>query len=193
MGVYDKLAAVQKELKAPKGQYNSFGGYHYRSCEDIIEGVKPILAAHRAAIILSDEVVQVGDRFYIRAQARFVDCEGNDSVDTYAFAREDAQKKGMDGAQVTGSASSYARKYALNGLLAIDDTKDSDCPPPAPEPKQQDDLHFKCQRCGKVLKPTTDKNGKYWSVRELSEKSNKSFGRCLCADCMGAENANRGR
>lgn len=126
MNVIEKLAAVQRELKAPKGQFNSFGKYKYRSCEDILEALKPVLGKHGCAVTLSDEVVQVGERFYIRATASIMDCESGERAFNTAFAREDADKKGMDGSQITGTASSYARKYALNGLFLIDDTKDAD-------------------------------------------------------------------
>lgn len=126
MSVYEKLASVQRELKAPKGQFNSFGKYKYRSCEDILEALKPVLSKNGCAVVLSDSVEQVGDRFYICATATITDCETHGQVHNTAFAREDTDKKGMDGAQITGTASSYARKYALNGLFLIDDTKDAD-------------------------------------------------------------------
>ena len=126
MSVSEKLAAVQRELKAPKGQFNSFGKYKYRSCEDILEALKPVLSKNGCAVVLSDSVEQVGDRFYICATATITDYETHEQVHNTAFAREDADKKGMDGSQITGTASSYARKYALNGLFLIDDTKDAD-------------------------------------------------------------------
>ena len=126
MGVYAKLAKVQSELKAPKGQYNSFGKYHYRSCEDIVESVKPLLKKEGLLLNLSDEIVNISDRFYVKATATVIDTEDEKSISVSAFAREEKEKKGMDGSQVTGASSSYARKYALNGLFAIDDTKDSD-------------------------------------------------------------------
>ena len=126
MGVNEKLLAVQTELKAPKNQYNSFGKYKYRSCEDILEGVKPVLAKNKATLVVSDDIVQVGERFYVEAIAKFIDIETGDSIQNTAFARESDDKKGMDAAQVTGATSSYARKYALNGLFLIDDTKDAD-------------------------------------------------------------------
>lgn len=119
-----KLIAIQSELKAPKSQYNKFGGYNYRNCEDILEAVKPLCAKHEIVTLLSDEVVVIGDRYYIKATAKVTD--GNDEIATTAFARESKDKKGMDESQITGSASSYARKYALNGLFCIDDTKDAD-------------------------------------------------------------------
>ena len=124
--VYFKLMKVQSKLKAPKGQYNQFGRYSYRSCEDILEALKPLLAEVEAIVNVSDEVKLIGDRFYVEATAMFLDCETGDSIVAKAYAREDETKKGMDLAQVTGSVSSYARKYALNGLFAIDDNKDSD-------------------------------------------------------------------
>jgi hypothetical protein len=120
-----KLVKIQAELKAPKNQVNSFGKYKYRSAEDIIEAVKPILNKYETALIVSDEVVQVGDRIYIKATATLLDLM-DFNISVSGWAREEEVKKGMDAAQITGSASSYARKYALNGLFAIDDTKDSD-------------------------------------------------------------------
>lgn len=124
--LYGRLMRVQRDLKAPKNQYNSFGKYRYRSCEDILEGVKPILQEYGCAIVLSDTIEQIGDRFYVKATATFYDCETGESVSNTAYARESDDKKGMDASQITGTASSYARKYALNGLLLIDDTKDAD-------------------------------------------------------------------
>ena len=124
--IYASLMAVQAELKAPKGQHNSFGKYDYRSAEDIIEAVKPLLKENGLFLNMTDEVVLVGDRYYIKATVKVVDIVTGESVQTSALAREAAQKKGMDESQVTGTSSSYARKYALNGLFAIDDTKDAD-------------------------------------------------------------------
>lgn len=119
------LQAIQTELKAPKGQYNKFGNYKYRSCEDILEAVKPILAKYGATIIITDDIEVRGDRYYVRATA--VLRVGEKVIGTtQAFAREPEEKRGMDSSQITGTASSYARKYALNGLLLIDDTKDED-------------------------------------------------------------------
>ena len=124
--VYFKLMKVQSKLKCEKSQYNKFGGYAYRSTSDILEAVKPLLSEVEAVIIVNDELKLIGDRYYVEATAMFLDCETGDSVVARASAREDETKKGMDLAQVTGSVSSYARKYALNGLFAIDDNKDSD-------------------------------------------------------------------
>lgn len=120
----ERVIAVQSQLKAPKNQRNNFGGYNYRNCEDILEAVKPLLKAEGLYLTITDDIVVLGDRFYVKATATLTD--GERSLSNQAFAREEATKKGMDGSQVTGAASSYARKYALNGLFAIDDTKDAD-------------------------------------------------------------------
>ena len=127
MTVYKKLIKVQQELKAPKNQRNNFGNYNYRSCEDILEALKPVLAAHDATVFISDKVVVKENLWaYIESTATFVDIETGESISTTAFARETENKKGMDSSQITGSASSYARKYALNGLFLIDDSVDAD-------------------------------------------------------------------
>ena len=189
MGVYEKLLAVQSELKAPKGQYNSFGKYNYRSCEDIMESVKPILAKKKAIILLCDELVMVGNRFYVKAAATFVDAEEGGSVEVYAYAREDETKKGMDGSQVTGAASSYARKYALNGLLAIDDTKDSDSTnkhgkeETAAIPTEKH--HYICESCGNEIADFSDE----WPAERVAKVNLKRYGKCLCASCA-KRNAN---
>lgn len=126
MNIYEKLMNIQKELKCNKNQYNSFGKYKYRSCEDILESVKPLLEKYKVTIILTDKLEQIGERYYIRAMAILFDTESDNSIENTAYAREEETKKGMDGSQITGTSSSYARKYALNGLLLIDDTKDAD-------------------------------------------------------------------
>ena len=124
--VYFKLMKVQSKLKCEKSQYNKFGGYAYRSTSDILEAVKPLLSEVEAVIIVNDELKLIGDRYYVEATAMFLDCETGDSIVSRAIAREAEGQKGMSEAQVTGSSSSYARKYALNALLLIDDTKDDD-------------------------------------------------------------------
>jgi hypothetical protein len=120
-----ELINIISELKAPKGQYNSFGKYKYRSCEDILEAVKPLCVKNNVLLTITDDIVLIGDRFYVKATATVTNLEGA-SVSASALAREEDTKKGMDGSQVTGASSSYARKYALNGLFCIDDTKDAD-------------------------------------------------------------------
>lgn len=139
MTLYEKLGVIQQELNAPKTQYNNFGKYSYRSCEDILQAVKPLLAKTKTALILSDSITGFDGRFYISAKATLIDQESNVTIDVEAYAREDETKKGMDGSQITGAASSYARKYALNGLFAIDDNKDSDTTndgQPVPKPRE---------------------------------------------------------
>ena len=126
MEIYKKLSGIQCELVATKGQYNNFGKYSYRSCEDILEAVKPLLDKYDVAIVIKDDIALVGDRFYVKATATLIDSDTGETVEASAFARESADKKGMDSSQVTGATSSYARKYALNGLFAIDDNKDAD-------------------------------------------------------------------
>lgn len=126
MKVEEKLLTIQQKLKAPKNQYNKFGNYNYRSCEDILEGVKPLLAETKCILTLSDQIINIGDRFYVQALAKLTDIESGESISNTAFAREELDKKGMDGSQITGGSSSYARKYCLNGLFLIDDTKDAD-------------------------------------------------------------------
>lgn len=124
--IHAKLNAIQSALKAPKSQYNEFGKYKYRKAEDILESVKPLLKENGCTLTCTDDLQLIGDRYYIRATATITCSEDGSSVSTTAFAREEEEKKGMDGSQVTGASSSYARKYALNGLLCIDDTADSD-------------------------------------------------------------------
>jgi len=142
MNIYEKLLKAQVELKAPKGQYNSFGKYKYRSCEDILEALKPVLDKFKLTLFISDEIVEVGGSYklekkdetvetvgrkYVKATITLVNIEKSDEqIKTSALAREEETKKGMDGSQITGASSSYARKYALNGMFMIDDTKDSD-------------------------------------------------------------------
>lgn len=122
----ERVVIVQKELKAPKSQYNSFGKYRYRNAEDILNSVKPLLAVNDLILTLSDELIALGSRIYVKATATLQDCNTANAISVDAYAREDEVRKGMDGSQITGAASSYARKYALNGLFLIDDTKDAD-------------------------------------------------------------------
>jgi hypothetical protein len=140
-----ELITIQSKLKAPKGQYNNFGKYKYRSCEDILEAIKPLLKETECVLTITDDIVLVGDRFYVKATVTLKNNNG-ETVTTSAFAREEETKKGMDGSQVTGASSSYARKYALNGMFCIDDTKDSDSTNKGDESRNDDsneELAFK--------------------------------------------------
>lgn len=123
---YEKVGSIQSELKAPKGQRNEFGKYNYRSCEDIFEAVKPLLAKYGLVLTCSDDLVEIGGRNYVKSTVTLCDCDSACTLKNTAYAREEETKKGMDGSQITGASSSYARKYALNGLFLIDDTRDSD-------------------------------------------------------------------
>lgn len=168
MEIYNKLLAIQRDLKAPKSQWNSFGGYKYRNCEDILEAAKPLLAEQGCALTISDDVVTVGGRVYVKATATLY--SGSESVINTALAREAEEKKGMDASQVTGAASSYARKYALNGLFCIDDTKDADFAPQA--------KNCSCEVCGKVVeeafaaKSKAANNGHIYCSRKCKETAN---------------------
>lgn len=170
---YARLAEIQRTLNAPKNQYNSFGKYKYRSCEDILEGVKPLL--NGLFLSISDEVVMIGDRYYVKATATITD--GDASHTATALAREEESKKGMDSAQVTGATSSYARKYCLNGLFGIDDSKDAD----TDEHKNQQ-ASAKPQQQSKpkpapqdVLKAFTEAAGKKATLAELQEAFKKAW------------------
>lgn len=137
--IYEKLSAIQNEMKVPKNLYNDYKEFYYRNAETIMETAKPICARHKATLTVEDEIVQIGNRFYVKAIATLHDWDKEESVTVSAFAREPENKSGMDDAQVTGSVSSYARKYALNGLFNLDDNKDPDEPVNTPVQKQEKD------------------------------------------------------
>ena len=182
-----RVGMAQAELKAPKNQYNSFGKYNYRSCEDILEAAKPINKKHGLVLLLTDKPVCIGQRYYIEATARLYDIESEQFIEATASAREADTKKGMDDSQVTGTASSYARKYALNGLYNIDDTKDADTDAykkqttnttAAPE--------YKCADCGKPFEAFRDHtSGKTFTPAEVFQMAKKrnADGVARCADC----------
>lgn len=157
--IYEKLTKIQAELKAPKSRFNSFGKYNYRSLEDILEGVKPILAKYNVSLFMQDGVTQVGDRYYIKADAYLYDPEDKSIVTTSAYAREEDEKKGMDGSQITGTASSYARKYCLNALFLIDDTKDADT----------DEYHTESEERSKAKKKEAKASSKEPDLAELKK------------------------
>lgn len=167
MTIYEKLAKIQSTLKAPKSQYNSFGKYYYRSCEDILEAVKPLLAEAKATLTIGDELELVGNRYYVKATVRFIDLETDAQVMNTAYAREDDTKKGMEGSQVTGASSTYARKYALNGLFCIDDTKDSDMTNGMPDQENGQD------RKNKNAKPVKLTEAQKRELAELAYRKGK--------------------
>lgn len=213
--LHEKLIAIQNELKAPKTQFNKFGGYYYRSCDDILESVKPILEKFKATIVVSDKIELIGDRYYVVAEAKMLDTEDENQnpIIAYGYAREDEEKKGMDKAQITGSCSSYARKYALNGLLLIDDSKDADTDEftetqknaasntsknasnsnskPATSktsndmPKPDANGNWICESCGKPV--TADGRGETKQLpKQIVEYAWKTRHKCLCYQCLSA-------
>lgn len=182
-GIRKKLLAVQTELKAPKSQFNSYGKYHYRNVEDILEAVKPICAAQNALIYLSDSPYFLEGRFYIQTEAHFVDVDTGEEITVTGYAREDDVKKGMDGSQITGAASSYARKYALGGLLDVDDGKDADSGG-QPKPETPSTKAIFCQHCKRELLPAKKKDGSIWQVSEMVAFGRKYYDAVLCEDCL---------
>lgn len=185
-----KLGEVQYKLKAPKGQVNSFGHYNYRSCEDILEAVKPLLHETGLTLTLSDDVIAVANRVYVKATATVTD--GAETISNTAFAREPEEKRGMDASQITGTASSYARKYALNGLFAIDDTKDADTDEyqrrsqqpvqrPAQQPAQRPII---CDGCGKPIQSRKLKDGRVMSPDMVARYAMQHAGAIMCGDCL---------
>lgn len=189
MNLREKLTSIQTSLKAPKGQFNSFGKYHYRSCEDILEALKSHLASTKTAIIINDEIIAVGTRIYVKATVTLLDDESEETITATASARECEEKKGMDSSQLTGATSSYARKYALNGLFCIDDNKDADSSDNSkddkkPKEQKQEQKQYKCEKCGKNFEEWTDTKGKTWSPAQVAHFSkNKNNGVALCYDC----------
>ena len=176
--IYTALATIQKDLNAPKGQRNTFGKYNYRSLEDINEAVKPLLVLTGTVLVVGDELVLVGERYYIKATATLLHCESGETVSNTAYAREEEAKKGMDGSQITGTASSYARKYAVNGLFAIDDTKDADTDGYQNQttnfkqaPKAQKAPEYNCEKCGIQI------------TKALFDNTVKGAGVGMCKQC----------
>ena len=183
-----RVGMAQAELKAPKNQYNSFGKYNYRSCEDILEAAKPINKKYGLVLLLTDKPVCICQRYYIEATARLYDIESEQFIEATASAREADTKKGMDDSQVTGTASSYARKYALNGLYNIDDTKDADTDAYKKQTTTNSTAtpEYKCGDCGKPFEAFRDPaSGKAFTPAEVFQMAKKrnADGVARCADC----------
>ena len=179
-----KLLNVQQNLRANKSQFNSFGGYAYRSCEDVLEAVKPLLAQNNLNLRITDDIVQIGERIYVKANAILTSVDSGESLTVSAFAREEETKKGMDASQVTGAASSYARKYALNGLFCIDDAKDSDATNTHGKEKQETKGAFGVKNPeANTFTPTCADCGVKISDAE-HDYSVKRYGRPLCRSCQ---------
>ena len=181
-----RVLALQSELKAPKGQTNKFGGYKYRSCEDILEAVKPLLKKYGLVLTVGDDLMNVGDRYYICATATLRDTDSEAAIKNSAYAREAFEKKGMDEAQITGTASSYARKYALNGLFCIDDTKDADTDEYTERTRRGNESPHGtlCSDCGQTIFGTLKRDGSDWPAQEIVTYSTGRFGRPLCPACQ---------
>lgn len=200
--LFESLMAVQAELKAPKDQYNKFGKYSFRSCESILEALKPLLSKHRLVLTLSDEVVSLDGDHYVKATATIHNENG--SFSNASSAREAKEKKGMDDSQITGTASSYARKYALNGLFCIDDTKDADTNEYGEQQKSANNRQnsakaqtrqepakaaLTCQACGKPI-VGVHHNGKSFTPEQIAQSTTNKFKRALCWDCANRAKEN---
>lgn len=171
------LAEVQRTLNAPKSNYNSFGKYYYRSAENIVEAAKPLCVANGLLLTLSDAIVDVGGRIYVEATASVTDVETGEQIGVTAYAREPESKKGMDDSQITGTASSYARKYALNGLFAIDDAKDPDTDEYATITAES-----RCSCCGREVSAKGN-----MTAKTIIERSKAKFNKIMCYDCSVAQ------
>jgi len=183
-----KLVRIQHELKAPKDQHNGFGNYNYRSLENILESVKPLLAEAGLSIILSDEMVEVGGKVYVKATATISD--GKVSISNTAYAREDESKKGMSDPQITGACSSYARKYAAQGLFAIDDSKDPDSESYQRRGgKESASAPVICEMCHKPIKPMAKRGGGEMPPEAVAKWTRAKTGLTLCGDCYRAMEA----
>lgn len=172
-----RLFEIQQKLKASKDLFNSFGGYSYRSCEQILEAVKPLLKEQEVVLSITDEIIQLGERFYVKATAALYDLEGKEIHHVYGFARETEDKKGMDASQVTGATSSYARKYAMNGLFCIDDQKDADATNKHEDKNENKNINNDIQK-EKLVCPICGE--------KITESALKAWGKC--AKCKQKEN-----
>lgn len=175
----NRLFKIQQELKAPKNLYNSFGDYAYRNAEGILEALKPLLSINKLILLLNDELVNIGDRYYIKSTVNLIDIDNGKTIaETSAFAREEEHKKGMDGSQITGASSSYARKYALNGMFLIDDVKDSDTTNNFNKEEEQhnknNEEELKCPKCGgKITKQALEAWNMCAKCKQAEKKENK--------------------
>lgn len=183
--INQQLREVQQKLKAPKGQENTFGHYRYRSCEDILEAVKPLLGEQGLTLVITDGIAQVGERIYISATAKVTNDDG-ESVENVAFAREPDEKRGMDASQITGTASSYARKYSLNGLFAIDDTKDADTDEYHRRTQSAQSQAIQCEHCGKPIKSEKRRDGGTMTPTEVARWTQREAHMTLCGECLKA-------
>lgn len=176
-----KLVKIQHELKAPKDQHNGFGNYNYRSLEGILESVKPLLAEAGLSIIIGDDMVEVGGKVYVKATATISD--GKESISNTAYAREDESKKGMSDPQITGACSSYARKYAVQGLFAIDDSKDPDTESYQHRTQSRQSQSITCELCHQPIKPIAKRGGGVTPPEAVAKWTRAKTGMAVCGDC----------
>lgn len=176
-----KLVKIQHELKAPKDQHNGFGNYNYRSLENILESVKPLLAEAGLSIIIGDDMVEVGGKVYVKATATI--SNGKESISNTAYAREDESKKGMSDPQITGACSSYARKYAVQGLFAIDDSKDPDTESYQRRTQSQQSQGITCELCHQPIKSMAKRGGGEMSPEAVAKWTRAKTGMAVCGDC----------
>ena len=201
LNIYQKLNRIQVELKAPKNQWNSYSKYNYRSLEDINEGLKPLLDKYELVVMLRDEIVVIGERYYLKAIVTLIDPETRDKIETEALAREEEKKTGMDGSQLTGATSSYARKYAMNAMFAIDDTKDADSrdnkdigKKKQPDDKKKAARPNSYNNKASTAQPTSSEraecSGCSASITDgVKTFSTQKYGKALCMDCQKKEQA----
>ena len=198
MSIQEKLLIIQQGLVVPKDQRNDFGKYNYRSCEDILKAVKPLLMETRTILRMTDEIAERGGRIYVQALVSLIDTESTGSIEAIAYAREEDTKKGMDSSQITGAASSYARKYALCGLLAIDDNRDSDATNDHGKQEEKkeskpvqnkqalietSDGYYKCSHCGQPISGVKQADGTVLSPKDVAIRTKVKFGEPLCLSC----------
>lgn len=185
MEVEKKLLTIQQKLKAPKNQHNAFGKYNYRSCEDILEAVKPLLAEVGCILTISDQIINIADRFYVCALAKLTDIESGEYISNTAYAREETERKGSDGSQITGAASSYARKYCLNGLFLIDDNKDADTNEAREQMENAPEKKLPTAKVNSLLKKCEKEDVpveyicKAYKVKSLYQLTEKQFLNCV--------------
>lgn len=193
MNKFEKLKEIQQKLKAPKSQYNDFGKYNYRNCEDILESLKPLLSEQNCTVYIMDEIILIGERYYLKATVHFVDNESAEEITTTAYAREENEKRGMDLAQLTGSTSSYARKYALNGMFAIDDTKDSDYLNDGKDTSAKKDTEQPTDWRHEYMKICSEKgidSVKYATEHKISKSTTQEEFKAICAVLKKITNIN---
>ena len=193
MTLHQKIREIQEQIAVPKDRPNDFGGFKYRNAEDILKALKPFLKEYDLILNMSDDCYGVGDRYYVKSTVALIDADGN-RMESHAVAREDEEKKKMDGSQLTGAAISYCRKYALCGLLCLDDGIDADLLNDGKDAPKDSTEKVICDKCKKPITDAKTKDGNIMTVKDIIALSSKRFnGKCLCAKCMSEEQAAKGK